>query len=84
MHVAVSRWIEKNKADARARMNWDRLHGKGKQVAGRIKQRWGRWTDDALREIEGRREELMGRIQEAYGVSRDDAARQARARSRPL
>lgn len=65
-------------------MNWDRLHGNWKQVAGRIKQRWGLLTDDALREIEGRREELMGRIQEAYGISRDDAARQARARSRPL
>ena len=63
-------------------MNWDRLQGHWKQMSGKIKQHWGRYTDDALREIEGRREELAGKIQEAYGISRDDAGRQARFRQR--
>ena len=64
------------------RVNKDRLQGNWRQVAGRIKQRWGRMTDDALREVEGRREELIGRIQEMYGISRDEAGRQARSRVR--
>lgn len=63
-------------------MNWDRLQGNWKQVAGKIQQRWGRLTDDTLREIAGHREELVGKIQEAYGISRDDAYRQARVRQR--
>jgi len=63
-------------------MNWDRFQGSWKQLAGRIKQQWGRFTDDTLREIEGRREELIGKIQEAYGISRDDAVRQGRGRVR--
>ncbi len=63
-------------------MNWDRLQGHWRQVSGKIKQQWGRYSDDALREIEGRRDELVGRIQEAYGISREDARRQARLRQR--
>jgi len=63
-------------------MNWDRLQGSWKQVAGWMQQHWGRFTEDSLRELAGRREELVGKIQEAYGISREDAGRLARERSR--
>jgi uncharacterized protein YjbJ (UPF0337 family) len=65
-----------------SKMNWDRLQGQWKQISGRMKQHWGRYTDDALWEIDGRRDELVGKIQEAYGISREDAGRQARRRAR--
>jgi len=63
-------------------MNRDRMEGYIKQLAGRLKQQWGKLTDDTPREIEGRRDELVGKIQEAYGIARDDAGRQARDRNR--
>jgi len=63
-------------------MNWDRLGGQFKQLAGRLKQQWGKRTGDNLTEIDGRHDELIGKIQEAYGISRDEAERQARDRGR--
>jgi uncharacterized protein YjbJ (UPF0337 family) len=45
---------------------------------GKIKQRWGKLTDDSLAQIDGKRGELIGKIQEAYGLSRDEADRQVR------
>lgn len=63
-------------------MNRDRVEGQWKQMAGKMKQHWGRLTADTHREIEGQRDELVGKIQEAYGISRDEAGRQARDRQR--
>ena len=57
-------------------MNWDRIEGDWKKLKGRIKQQWGKLTDDDIDVIDGRREELIGRLQNAYGVARDDAERQ--------
>jgi uncharacterized protein YjbJ (UPF0337 family) len=63
-------------------MNWDRVGGYLKQLAGRFKQQLAKRTGDTHMEIEGRRDELIGKIQEAYGISRDEAGRQARDRGR--
>lgn len=59
-------------------MNWDRVQGNWKQLKGKVKERWGRLTDDQLEIIGGRRDQLVGRIQECYGIARDDAERQVR------
>ena len=59
-------------------MDWNRVEGNWKQVKGKVKEQWGKLTDDDLDVIAGRREELVGRIQNAYGMSRDDADRQIR------
>jgi uncharacterized protein YjbJ (UPF0337 family) len=57
-------------------MNWDRIVGNWKQFSGKVRQQWGKLTDDDLDVIGGRREELSGRIQKAYGVTKDEADRQ--------
>jgi uncharacterized protein YjbJ (UPF0337 family) len=57
-------------------MNWDRIEGNWKQFSGKVRQQWGKLTDDDLDTIGGKREELSGRIQRAYGVSKDEADRQ--------
>ena len=57
-------------------MNWDRIEGNWKQFSGKVRQQWGRLTDDDLDVIDGRREQLAGRIQEVYGISKDDAEEQ--------
>lgn len=54
-------------------MNRDILEGQWKQVKGRVKQQWGRFTDDELDQLTGTYEELAGLIQERYGYSREEA-----------
>jgi uncharacterized protein YjbJ (UPF0337 family) len=58
-------------------MNWDQISGMWKQVKGRIRERWGKLTDDDLDVINGRREEFIGKIQQRYGIAREEAERQA-------
>jgi uncharacterized protein YjbJ (UPF0337 family) len=57
-------------------MNWDRIHGKWKQVAGNVKESWGASTDSPIYVMEGRRQQLEGRIQELYGIGKDEANQQ--------
>lgn len=57
-------------------MNWDTVQGNWKQATGRVKEQWGKLTDDDLDVVAGRREQLSGKIQERYGVAKDEAERQ--------
>ena len=59
-------------------MNWDRIDGNWKQAKGKVKEQWGRLTDDHLDVIAGKRDQLVGKIQKSYGVARDEAERQVR------
>ena len=43
-------------------MNWDRIEGNWKQFTGKVKQQWGKLTDDDLQQVEGRRVQLVGKI----------------------
>ena len=57
-------------------MNWDRIQGDWKQLAGKAKAQWGKLTDDDIDVIAGRRDQLAGRIQARYGLANEDAERQ--------
>ena len=59
-------------------MNQDRIQGRWKQWKGKLKEQWGKLTDDDLDVIAGRRDQLLGRIQERHGLARADADRQVR------
>lgn len=52
--------------------------GKFTQLKGKIKQQWGKLTDDEIDQMEGNAEILSGKLQERYGLTRDEAERQAR------
>ena len=54
-------------------MDWDRIEGNWRQFKGRVKQQWGKLTDDDIDRINGRREELEGVLQETYGIAKDQA-----------
>lgn len=58
------------------RMNQDRIQGRWKQLKGKVKEQWGKLTDDDLDIIAGRREQLLGRIQQRHGLAKDEAERQ--------
>jgi uncharacterized protein YjbJ (UPF0337 family) len=57
-------------------MNWDQLAGKWRQSKGKIRERWGKLTDDELDVVAGRREQFVGLLQEHYGVMRQVAEEQ--------
>jgi uncharacterized protein YjbJ (UPF0337 family) len=52
-------------------MDWNRVEGNWKQFKGKVKEQWGRLTDDDLSQINGNRDQLEGKIQERYGIARD-------------
>ena len=52
-------------------MDWDRVEENWKQVAGKVKEKRGKLTDDDLTTINGRRDQLEGKIQERYGLAKD-------------
>jgi uncharacterized protein YjbJ (UPF0337 family) len=54
-----------------AAMDWNRVEGNWKQMKGKVKEKWGKLTDDDLNVINGRRDQLEGKIQERYGVAKD-------------
>jgi uncharacterized protein YjbJ (UPF0337 family) len=37
-------------------MDWNRIEGNWKQAQGKIKEKWGKLTDDDLTTVNGRRE----------------------------
>jgi uncharacterized protein YjbJ (UPF0337 family) len=65
-------------------MNEDRVKGQWKQLAGKLKEKWGKLTDDDLKRAEGNSEYLAGRLQERYGLAKDEAARQVKEFQRAL
>lgn len=56
-------------------MNRDRLEGKWKQFSGRVRERWGKLTDDQLSVVAGKHDQVAGRYQERYGITKDEGAR---------
>src|SRR5262249_10570810 len=52
-------------------MDWNRIEGNWKQAQGKIKEKWGKLTDDDLTMVNGRREQLEGIIQQRYGMAKD-------------
>ncbi|MGQ5700644.1 CsbD family protein [Sandaracinobacteroides sp. A072] len=57
-------------------MNWDRIEGNWTQFTGKVKEQWGKLTDDDMTEIAGKRDVMIGKIQERYGIAKDEAERQ--------
>lgn len=60
-------------------MNWDQIAGNWKQMNGKVREKWGKLTDDDLAVVEGKRDQLIGRIQERYGVAKEKAEEQVKA-----
>jgi len=52
-------------------MNWDTIQGNWKQVSGKIKEKWGKLTDDDLTAIAGMRDQLAGKLQQRYGYAKE-------------
>jgi uncharacterized protein YjbJ (UPF0337 family) len=47
-------------------MNAEQLKEKWTHFKGELKQKWGKFTDDDLKQIEGSYKEFVGKVQERY------------------
>jgi len=65
-------------------MNMDQLKGDWKQLKGKIKEKWGKLTDDDLTVVEGKRDQLAGILQQRYGYAKDQAEKELNEFSRTL
>lgn len=65
-------------------MNEDKIKGQWKQLAGKLKTKWGKLTENDLKVAEGDREYLAGKIQERYGIAKEAAKKQVEEFDRKL
>lgn len=56
-------------------MNEDQIKGNWKQLKGKVKEQWGKLTDDDIEVIAGQSDQLVGKLQERYGIARQEAER---------
>ena len=77
VHVNLSKEvlkpIEAVVAKVQSGKEWDGIEGNWKQFAGKIKEKWGKLTDDDLAQINGKREKLEGKLQHLYAHGNDQA-----------
>lgn len=57
-------------------MNWDQVEGNWEQFKGKVKETWGKLTDDDISTIKGQQQVLQGKIQERYGYAKDVAEKE--------
>lgn len=57
-------------------MNWEQIRGKWQEYKGRVKQRWGKLTDNDLVVIEGKREALAGKLIASYGGTKEQVEKE--------
>lgn len=52
-------------------MNNDIIKGHWKEVKGKLRQQWGKLTDDDISQLKGSYEELAGALQKRYGYQKE-------------
>jgi uncharacterized protein YjbJ (UPF0337 family) len=57
-------------------MNWLQIEGKWDRMRGKVKEKWGRLTDDQLDIIAGKRDQMIGALKETYGMEKEIAERE--------
>lgn len=50
--------------------------GRWNELKGKVKQQYGRLTDDEITQTQGNVDQLIGKIQQKYGGSKEDIRRQ--------
>jgi len=58
-------------------MNSTTMAGNWKQIKGKLKEKWGKLTDDDLTVIEGKQEQLAGLLEKRYGCAKEQAKKDA-------
>lgn len=54
-------------------MNKEQFQGQWKEIKGKVKETFGKLTDDDLTVINGKRDQLVGALQKRYGIAKEKA-----------
>ena len=54
-------------------MNENTIKGNWKQFKGKVKEQWGKLTDDDMDVIAGKRDQMLGKLQERHGLAKEAA-----------
>ena len=57
-------------------MNWQQIEGKWDYAKGKLREKWGKLTDDDISVIGGKKDHLIGRLKERYGIQKDAAEKE--------
>ena len=57
-------------------MNKDIIQGNWHEIKGKLKQQWGKLTDDEINQMEGNYDELTGILQKQYGYRKDEVKKE--------
>lgn len=57
-------------------MNWEQISGKWLQATGQVKSKWGKLSDDDIKNVAGKKDQLIGKVVERYGILKEDAEKQ--------
>jgi len=57
-------------------MNTDIIQGNWTEIKGKLRQQWGKLTDDDVSTMKGTYEELEGKLQATYGYQKDQAKKE--------
>jgi uncharacterized protein YjbJ (UPF0337 family) len=52
------------------------MEGQWKQLKGKMREKWGKLTDDDWDQVAGKRDQFLGKLQERYGYSREQAEKE--------
>ena len=52
-------------------MNKNIIEGNWRQIKGKLKQQWGKFTDNDIEKMEGSYDKLAGALQEKYGYDQE-------------
>jgi uncharacterized protein YjbJ (UPF0337 family) len=59
-------------------MNWDQIEGSWMTAKGKVREQWGKLTDDDLERIAGKRDQLIGTLEKRYGMTKEVIETQVR------
>lgn len=57
-------------------MDKDIIKGNWKEIKGKLRQQWGKLTDDDVAKMKGSYEELEGLLQKSYGYQKDQVKKE--------
>ena len=60
-------------------MNKEQIEGKTTKLKGRIKETWGKLTDNDIMLLEGKRDQFLGKLKDHYGLAKEQAEKEVRA-----
>lgn len=54
-------------------MNKEQISGQWDQLKGKMKETWGKLTDDDFDLYNGKKDQFFGKLKESYGIGKEEA-----------